>query len=497
VKKLRILFLLIFVSSTTALSQTATVARNVNLRPDPSTNQDAITKLETGAKVEILEPNPVRGYYHVQTADGKTGFVWGRNIRSLGAASGALSGAKPARATSAHLAEAGQPRPLLAAGHPVDWWFVFKFNAASFPGCARGAARTCGFGGQVQSSWRSFSQQFAVASSESKSLQAGSGCVGDTIDDPVGATFGEIYDGSFNYVVWNDQFYQDPQLAACGSSNSCGAPWGHSKGMVAWDEKGDGIVMQVTTPDWPGAASKRHPRSEEGNTLGCTARDNDVLVSQHFFALKLTKDDVVKVLTALQNASVVTDPHNTQIVKNGGPADITGSVARLGVKSASTAVTHETLSTGVQLISKPSGLHVPPWQMVSSVLDGISLRAATWWANPGEIPSTTSATAINCWSTALGAPGGVEIAISGQFQGKTFGLKGLAEPDGNHAKIGVSTSGSHHYAIFGDMNQEGAIKGDCKSSQNGRGGLFFVIDDAELSNSMKDLITGDSAPVEP
>src|SRR5271165_6153189 len=205
------------------------------------------------------------------------------------------------------------PVPLLQKGRPVDWWFVFKFNAASFPGCARGAARTCGFGGQVQSSWRSFSQQFAVASSESKSLQAGSGCVGDTIDDPVGATFGEIYDGSFNYVVWNDQFYQDPQLAACGSSNSCGAPWGHSKGMIAWDETGDGIVMQVTTPDWPGAASKQHPRSEEGNTLGCTARDNDVLVSQHFFALKLTKDDVVKVLTALQNASVVTDPHNPQI----------------------------------------------------------------------------------------------------------------------------------------------------------------------------------------
>ena len=43
-----------------------------------------------------------------------------------------------------------------------------------------------------------------------------------------------------------------------------------------------------------------------------------------FSHLKLTKDDVVKVLTALQNASVVTDPHNPQIVKNGGPADITG-----------------------------------------------------------------------------------------------------------------------------------------------------------------------------
>jgi hypothetical protein len=496
VKKLLVLFLLSLVSATTALSQTATVVRNVNLRPDPSTNQDSITKLEAGAKVEILEPNPVRGYYHVQTADGKTGFVWGRNIRSLGAASGALSAAEPARATSAHVAEAGHPMPLLAAGHPVDWWFVFKFNAASFPGCARGETRTCRFGGQVQSSWRSFSQQFAVASSETKSLQAGSGCVGDTIDDPVGATFGEIYDGSFNYVVWNDQFYQDPQLAACGSSNTCGAPWGHSKGMIAWDETGDGIVMQVTTPDWPGAASKQHPRSEEGNTLGCTAKDNDVLVSQHFFALKLTKDDVVKVLTALENASVVTDPHNPQIVKNGGPTGITVLVARLGVKSTSTAFTHEILSTGVQLISKPSGLHVPPWQMVSSVLDGVSLRAATWWANP-EIPSTASSTAIDCWSTALRSPGGVEIATSGQFQGKTFGLKGLADADGNHAKIGVSTSGSHHYTIFGDMNQQGAIKGNCKSSQNGRGGLFFVIDDAELSNRVKDLITGDSAPTEP
>lgn len=266
--------------------------------------------------------------------------------------------------------------------------------------------------------------------------------------------------------------------------------------MIAWDEMGDGTVMQVTTPDWLGAASEQHPRSEEGNTLGCTPKDNDVLVSQHFFAPKLTRDDVVTVLTPLQNASVVTDPHNPQIVKNGGPADITALVASLGVKSTSTAFTHETLSTGVQLISKPSGLHVPPWQMVSSVLDGVSLKAATWWANP-EIPSTTSSTVIDCWSTELGTAGGVEIATSGQFEGKTFGLKGLANADGNHAKIGVSTSGSHYYTIFGVMNQQGAIKGNCERSQNGRGGLFFVIDDADLSSSVNDLITGDSVPTEP
>jgi len=494
VKKLLVLFLLVVVSATTSLSQSATVVRNVNLRPDPSTHQDPITKLEAGAKVEILESNPVHGYYHVRIADGKTGFVWGKNIRSLNEAnSPTLSAGKSAAATSAQVANAGPPMPLLAAGHSVDWWFVFKFNAASFPECARGAERICLFGGQVQSSWRSFSQQFAVASSESKGLQAGSGCVGDTSDDPVGATFGEIYNGSFNYVVWNDQFYQDPQLAACGSSNSCSAPWGHSKGMIAWDDAGHGIVVQVTTPDWPGAASKQHPRSEEGNTLGCTARDNDVLVSQHFFALKLTKDDVVKVLTALQNASVVTDPRNAQLVKNGGPGEVSSLVATLGVKSSSSTFTHDTLSTGVQLISKPSGLHVPPWQMVSSVLDGVSLRAATWWANP-QIPSTTSSTTIDCWDSSLGTPGAVEIATSGHFTGKTIGLRGVATSEGNHAKIGVSTSGTHRYTIFGDMNQQGAIAGNCKSSQNGRGGLFFVIDDAELSNSVKDLIAGDSAP---
>jgi hypothetical protein len=255
-------------------------------------------------------------------------------------------------------------------------------------------------------------------------------------------------------------------------------------------------VLQVTTPDWPGAGSAAHPRSQEGNTLGCTARDNDVLVSQHFFALKLNKDDVIKVLTALHNASVVTDTNTVQIVKNGGPAEISTAVAKLGVKSTSTTFTHDTLSTGVELISKPSALHVPPWQMVSSVLDGVSLRAATWWATP-PIPSTTSSTTIECWDPSLSKPGAVEIATSGHFSGKTFGLKGIAGRDGNHAKIGISTSGSHHYAIFGDMNQQGAISGTCKSSQNGRGGLFFVIDDVELYTSVKDLISGDSAPTVP
>lgn len=38
------------------------------------------------------------------------------------------------------------------------------------------------------------------------------------------------------------------------------------------------------------------------------------------------------------------------------------------------------------------------------------------------------------------------------------------------------------------------LSGACKSSQNGRGGLFYVVDNAELAKSVADLITGGTAP---
>jgi len=140
------------------------------------------------------------------------------------------------------------------------------------------------------------------------------------------------------------------------------------------------------------------------------------------------------------------------------------------------------------------GSNVPPWQMVSAILGGVSLRTATWWATP-KIPTTTSSTIISCWNESLGEPGPVEIATSGSFDGKNFGLTGGLGTNFNHAKLDVSLSGNEHYAIFGDMNQQGAISGDkCGSSQNGRGGLFYVVDDPELSGAVKELIKGDTAP---
>jgi hypothetical protein len=379
---------------------------------------------------------------------------------------------------------AAQPTPLLKTGQAVDWWFVFKFNAESFPGCGGGAQRACPFGGTVQP-YKQFSQQFAFASSADHTLKRGGGCIGDTTIDPLGATFNQVYKGSFFFVLWNDQFYGDPM-----STES--APAGHSKGLLAWDKDGNGFVLQASTPSWPAAGSSKNPRKTDGNTLGCV-KDNDVLVSQHFFSLKLNKDDVVAVLKALNNASVVTDPTKPQIVKNGGPADIQALVKSLGGVSASTTETNVKLSSGVILISKPSNLNVPPWQMVSAVLGGEPLRVATWWARP-EIPTTTASTTVGCWDPSLGKPGAVEIATTGTWEGTTIGLEGEAEPVGNHAKIGVST-GTHSYAIFGDMNQQGSLSPPkCTSSQNGRGGLFYVVDDGPLFTSVRDLIKGDKAP---
>ena len=327
---------------------------------------------------------------------------------------------------------ANAPVPLLKNGQPVDWWFMFKLNSAHFPGCGP-IERACIFGGDVQNYAR-FGQQFVYASSDNHALQKGEGCAGDSVKDPLGATFDEVYSGNYNYLIWNDQFYDDPKIEGC--TESCSGPWGHSKGMLAWNDEGEGFVLQVTTPSWPAAGSKGHPRQRDGNTLGCV-HDNDVLVSQHFFALKLTKDDLLKVLRALQNASVVTDISNTQVVNVRAPEDVKTFISGLGVKSDSKSYIKETLSSGVTLISKPSALHVPPWQMVSAVLGGVSLRAATWWTNP-KIYSTTDTTPIACWDAALGKPGAVEIATTGEWDNEKFGLEGGLGQNFNHAKIGVS-----------------------------------------------------------
>ena len=161
------------------------------------------------------------------------------------------------------------------------------------------------------------------------------------------------------------------------------------------------------------------------------------------------------------------------------------------------------LSSGVIMISKPSGLHVPPWQMVSSLLNSgpdaaksnAAERTATWWTKPW-IPTTTDTTAVKCWDEDMlktKKPGPVAIAKTGSWDEQEINLTAPS----NHAKIGTAVAGGKKYAIFGDMNQQGAHRAaGCNRSQNGRGGLFFAVQDDKLFEGVKDLIDGETAPLE-
>ena len=151
-------------------------------------------------------------------------------------------------------------------------------------------------------------------------------------------------------------------------------------------------------------------------------------------------------------------------------------VAQLGHKDDSTVATEALLSSGVVLISKPSNLDVPPWQMVSAMLGGVPLRTATFWNAP-KIPTTTEASTVECWETWLGKPGPVGISLTGEWEGTTIELAS----GGNHAKLGLSLDGERPLVIFGDENQQGSLSGQCDRSQNGRGGLFFVLTDKVLA----------------
>jgi hypothetical protein len=471
----------------------AKAVHGVVVRADDSTDSAQVGALSPGESAELIET--VGAWRNVRLANGTTGFVssaWTDVVQ--GEAAAPTPAPTPTPTAGPTPASPNTPAPLLAAGEPVNWWFVFKFNTGSFPECGTNVQQHCPFGGTAHDYQNKggYSQQFVYASDKDPTLHQGTNCVGDTTDDPVGATFDEVYNGNFFYVVWNDQFYNDPEINGC--DKSCSGPWGHSKGLVAWNDAGNGLVMQVSTPSWPASGSAQSPRPGDGNTLGCIDDDDNILVSQHFFAARLAKDDLTTVLRALQTASVVTDPTNRQIVRNGGPGDVQALVSGLGKKSTTTSVVMAPLhAANLTLIAKPSNLNVPPWQLVSAELGGVPLRTATWWANP-KIPSTTAGTAIACWKTSLGTPGAVEIAATGQWNGTSLGLEGTASAKGNHAKIGVSTDSTHHYAIFGDMNQQGALSGNCASSQNGRGGLFYAVDNQVLRDAVAELISGETAP---
>ncbi len=62
-------------------AQTASVTRNVNLRPDPSSEYPPIRLLTPSEPpLVLIDPMPESGYYHVRTSAGEDGYVWSRNV---------------------------------------------------------------------------------------------------------------------------------------------------------------------------------------------------------------------------------------------------------------------------------------------------------------------------------------------------------------------------------------------------------------------------------
>jgi len=397
--------------------------------------------------------------------------------------------------------------PILEDGTVADWWFSYKFNAMTYNSnkCTgqHDSNGTCTFGGQFIGNQAKYGLNFATihhqAGITSKlQMPSGNSCIGSGENDSLANTFSQIYNRvADNFVIWSDQFYGYPLPSQF-------APWGHSKGALAWDGEGNGVLIQVTTPDWPksGVAVGNSSDPNKGNTLGCNPEDNNLYFGQHFFSLKLNQNDVLLVLEALAVASAVTDPFNPLLVQHAAIINHTFSkaVSSLGQLSMGKTPFDVTLSSGVRLISKPSNLNVAPWQMVGAMINS-SLRTATWWDSP-FINSTHPIDATSdpqlCWSSDLPKliPE-IQIATTGTWKGKPIGLTaGFGNPiGGNHAKIGVTVGNS--LTVFGDMNQQGCVSSStckCNSSQNGRGGMFFVVDDGSLHDDVSKLLQGKTAP---
>jgi hypothetical protein len=72
-------FLLLSLFTTVSFADTAVVKRNVTLRPDPSSDNQAIATLSPGQRVTLVSLRKTSGYLHV-TVDKKTGWVWARNV---------------------------------------------------------------------------------------------------------------------------------------------------------------------------------------------------------------------------------------------------------------------------------------------------------------------------------------------------------------------------------------------------------------------------------
>jgi hypothetical protein len=99
-KRLLRIVVYLSLSVSLALAQTAVVTRNVNLRSDPSTNNDPIDRLIPQTQLQLLEADATNGFLHVKV-NGESGWVWSRNVRIQQAPPSGGGGATPSGGTAA------------------------------------------------------------------------------------------------------------------------------------------------------------------------------------------------------------------------------------------------------------------------------------------------------------------------------------------------------------------------------------------------------------
>ncbi|HZF09454.1 MAG TPA: hypothetical protein VFE33_11755 [Thermoanaerobaculia bacterium] len=64
-----------------SIVRSAVVQHNVNLRRDPSTRHAPLALLPVSTELQLLEPTPRSGFYHVITKDGRQGWTVAKNVQ--------------------------------------------------------------------------------------------------------------------------------------------------------------------------------------------------------------------------------------------------------------------------------------------------------------------------------------------------------------------------------------------------------------------------------
>ncbi len=95
-----------------AYGEDAVTLKRATLRADPSTRHKPIDILEAGDDVELVEPTPTAGYYHVRTEDGQEGWIYARNLQLVPA---------PGQPSAPGGTPSGTGTTGVASAIPADW----------------------------------------------------------------------------------------------------------------------------------------------------------------------------------------------------------------------------------------------------------------------------------------------------------------------------------------------------------------------------------------